>query len=245
MTLLELVETLRRRWITLAAGVVAGLVVAGVVVVVSPTHYTAQASVYLSVPDDADTANAYQALQLAQQRAQTYLELTGTDRVDTAVSQRLGGRLSPAQVDDAVSTTVDPDSVIVVVTATTGSPTLAAATASTTLDVLTGTVAAIADTSPRNGATIAVRPVETATPPSGPSSPDVALILLAGLVLGALVGVYAARVHDVAAGSRSSGPRGTPRPPGPSNEPGSSGTSTAVPRPRHASPELERGSTSR
>src|SRR3954454_7889360 len=109
--------TVRRRWRIIVL-VVAVCVAAAAAYTWQATPQDASTASVFVPPSPSDTADAYQGNLFATQRINSYAELVGKRRLAERVAGDLGGGLSPATLQGAVSTSVNPDTVILDITAT-------------------------------------------------------------------------------------------------------------------------------
>lgn len=191
MHLPDYVRALRRQRTILLGCVIAGLVIAWLITLFSPRVFLATASGIVRMPATSDPAKASAAETVARSKAGSYVDLaTGRDVAEQVIEE--------LQLDTA------PDRIVTLITVThqANTPTLrisaraatahgARVLADTWVNALATQVQSIED--PRKtGKTVRLQPVEAATSPLQPISPNPGRNLLAGASLGLLVGAAAA-----------------------------------------------------
>ncbi|GAA4903709.1 capsular exopolysaccharide synthesis family protein [Actinomycetospora succinea] len=186
-------HAIRARWSTLVAFALIGVIVGVGVVFLSPPEYRSTSTLYVASVGSADATNAYQGSLLSQERVKSYREILASDRVAEQVATRVGGGATADTLKSAVSVTNQPETTLLLVTATDGSPQRAALIATTYGDVLADVVSGMERTAnsgdPATGTpVVSVRTALPAQPDLTPVSPQPVLDIALGLVVGLLVG---------------------------------------------------------
>lgn len=193
MELRDVLRVLREQWrIPLLAMV---LCAAGAVGAWSaaPPQYTSSTTLYVSAQATAGVDNGYNLELLAQQRVASYVDLAGSDRVAKEVISRLALQETPAEVQQQISVSSQPQTTVMAVTVTGESPEQVAAIANTVADVLSGLVDEFERPAAATGnATVAVRALEPAAVPDEPASLRWRTALALGALAGLLLGIGAA-----------------------------------------------------
>ena len=100
MTFAEYVLVLQRRWRVWGAGLAAGLLVAVVVIALSPTRYTATAMSFVTVAERVDSSGQseiFQGSQFAVQRVKSYAPLVKSPEVlEPVIARSAGGGVGRA-----------------------------------------------------------------------------------------------------------------------------------------------------
>lgn len=190
MTTQRLWETIRTRWWWLAAGLVAGLALGALALVVLPQTYRSEAAILVEVAP-ADDAGSLDVATYVDERLPTYVDLGFGDAALEDMRTELGEDLSRQQLESRV-TYVPTDGSLVIAIEGTGSSAENAQAMAGAGAVALGT--AISDTS-TDTVEVSTEPVQSATLPSRPETPDPQILLPAGAVLGLLVALLAALVN--------------------------------------------------
>ena len=189
MSLERYLLAFRQRWLVVVLGAALGLACGLGAFLLIPTEFTATTSLYISAQPTATTAEAFQGAQLAQQQAQSYTELSASSRVTEQVVKQLGLPISPDAVAERVSATNRANSSVITISATDGSPAVATSMANATAEALVSLVADLERPTNNAGiAPVALRVVQSASPPVAPSSLGLVDILAIGLFVGLAVG---------------------------------------------------------
>lgn len=118
MELSELWSILVRRWATILALLVVGVLVALGISYLTPTKYAATSEIFVGTKA-ASGADAYAAAMFSTQRVNSYVHLADSDQVTAAVVKKL--KLGAAKADDlrsAISASVVQDTVVMDITVT-------------------------------------------------------------------------------------------------------------------------------
>lgn len=183
---------LRARWLTLVLFALLGLAAGATLWLTSSPSYRSTATLYVSADSAVGATDAYQGSLLSEERVKSYRELLDSERVADQVAARLGN-VTGTELLDAVSVTNTPETTLLVITATDGSPVQAARIANTFGDVF-AQVAGGLETRATGSTTppVSVHTALAAQPDLTPVSPNPALDLGAGLVVGLLAGAAVA-----------------------------------------------------
>ncbi|WP_296604751.1 polysaccharide biosynthesis tyrosine autokinase [Nocardioides sp.] len=195
MTFAEYLLVLQRRWRVWGAGLAAGLLAALVVIVVSPTRYTATALSFVTVAERVDSSGQseiFQGSQFAVQRVKSYAPLVKSPEVLEPVISRFGLDSTVRQLGGQVSVSSAPETVLLEVSVSDADPALAARLADA-ISVRLGEVIEELET-PRDSAVsnVKVSLARPAAEPTAPSSPRVLVDLVLGAAAGLALGLAAA-----------------------------------------------------
>jgi tyrosine-protein kinase len=186
----EYLLLLRKRWITVTAFTVLGVLLAVLLTQLTPKSYQARTKSFVSVSSvtqsDA-TASIQQASQFSLARVKSYTELADSVTLLRPVIDDLGLNESVAQLASRVSVTNPLDTVILTVTVTDASPTRAATIANAVADQLSSVIEQLEPPvagKPLVKVTVTKRAVPSATPVTPKPSLNLALGLLVGLIVG-------------------------------------------------------------
>lgn len=192
MDLRTYVGVLLRHWLLILAAVLLGLGTAGVVILVSPQQYSSTARILFSASKVDTGQDLAYAGTYVQSRMQTYKGLATTPAVLDKVIDQLELETTPRELAEQVSVETSQIDTLIGITVESGDRRDAAKIADTIAAQLIGAVVEV-ENSGAEGDEPGVRGVVVggAEVAEGPSSPDVPIDLLAGLLLGAFVGVGA------------------------------------------------------
>lgn len=195
MTFAEYFALLQRRWRTWVAGLVLGLLAAGVVSALAPTRYTATALSFVTVADGVDgtgQGEIFQGSQFAVQRLKSYAPLAESPDVLQPVIEGLNLDVSVRDLGKQVKVSSAPETVLLDVSVTDADPVLAARIADA-VSLRLGQVVERLET-PRGSdvSNVTISLARPAPVPTSPSSPRVLLNLLLGGTLGLAVGLVVA-----------------------------------------------------
>ena len=191
MELRGYLHALRLRWWLALGLAVLGALLGLVAFLVTPAVYASTVTFYVSVPPTGDGSTATNA-QYAQAKVSSYVSLVRSEEAARRVvaDQKLSA--SPSSVASTISASAQLNTTLVTVTVRDGSADRSLAVARGVADTFPGLVDEL-DNAGRPAQVIGVDVVSGPTLGSSPVSPDlkkfVALGLLAGLVLGALLAV--------------------------------------------------------
>ncbi|HEY0951629.1 polysaccharide biosynthesis tyrosine autokinase, partial [Nocardioides sp.] len=195
MTFAEYVLVLQRRWRVWGAGLAAGLLAAIVVIVLSPTRYSATALSFVSVAERVDgsgQSEIFQGSQFAVQRVKSYAPLVESPDVLQPVIQRFGLATTVRELGRQVAVSSAPETVLLAVSVSDADPALAARLADA-IAVRLGEVIEELET-PRDSevSNVKVSLARPAAVPTAPSSPRVLVDLVLGAAAGLALGLASA-----------------------------------------------------
>jgi len=197
LTLREYLQVIRERWVLVVSGLVLGVVVAGVVTLLTPSEYSSSAVLYVASQSQSNTDTtqaAYQGSLLSQERVKSYAQMITSDRITRAAAQQMGD----PSLADRVTASTQPDTVLLTASVTDRRPERAAAMANAVADVFGRAVAALEQPADQTKPpTVSIKMFEPAQVPTAPTSPKISLDLALGAVLGLLVGLGAAVARHI------------------------------------------------
>jgi len=196
MELKDYVMLLRKRWLTVVALLVAGVVVAGAFSLAATPTYSARSQVYVSVQGSDSTTDLLQGSNFTVRQVKSYTELVTSPRVLDPVVQELGLADDAASLARRVGADSPIDTALINVTATDESPQLAADIANATARSLESVVVELETPAAGGDSPVQLSTVRPATVPGSASSPNVRLNLALGLVVGLALGVALAVVRE-------------------------------------------------
>lgn len=198
----ELVElkdywlTARRRWRVIVASVAVFVAVGAALTWQATQQYASTASIFVST-SPSDASDAYTGNLFATQRVASYAELVGKRKLAERVSDDLGGDISPAVLQSQVSTSVNPDTVLLNITATNPDPVVARDIAQAYAEALSDEVASLETPEGKTNPLVQASIVDNAQISSSPVSPQPVRNVGLAVVLGLLVGIGLAVVREL------------------------------------------------
>lgn len=200
----SLAKLIRYHWVAVLICAQLGVLLGAAYTIVAPREYTAQADVFVQVSGGSSTSDVAAATNFSQQQARNFSAVATREIVLQSVIDDLGLDTSVSQLRSQVSTTVPLNSTMITISGTDRTADTAADIANTVAAELTAVVPRL---TPEvvGESTVRMQIIERATPPPAPSSPNVPLMLvlglLGGLVLAAVVvairAAVGSRIHSV------------------------------------------------
>lgn len=194
----EYLRILRRRWVSVAALALAGIVLASMFALTRTPVYTTTSQVFVAFHGTEPTAGAATGTTAVQRRLASYADLAHSPRVLDPVVEGLDLATSAHELGSRVHAAPVTGTVLIDITATDTDPTRAALIASTVAASLAERVDELETPQQAGTSPVDVQLVREAAVPSTASSPDVPALLLAGLLLGTLLGVALAMLREIA-----------------------------------------------
>lgn len=193
MDLRTYVAVLLRNWILILGAILVGLAAAGAVVLLSTPQYSSTAKILFSAARVDTGQDLAYAGTYVQSRMQTYKGLATTPAVLDKVIEDLDLDVTPRELAEDVSVETSQIDTLIGVTVESTDRRQAARIADTVAGQLIGAVVEVENSGASDEDEPGVRGVIVgkATVAEDPSSPDAPIDLLAGLLLGAFVGVGA------------------------------------------------------
>lgn len=194
---------MRHRWRVVVLIVALSVGAAALLTWQATPQYSSTASIFVST-NPSDTADAYQGNLFATQRVASYAELVGKRKLADQVANDLGTGMDPEVLQAAVSTSVNPDTVILEITATDPDPVVARDIAQAYAEALSDEVASLETPDGKTDPLIHASIVDNARVSESPVSPQPVRNLGLALVLGLLLGVGAGVLRELLDTSLSS-----------------------------------------
>ncbi|MFK4806919.1 polysaccharide biosynthesis tyrosine autokinase [Microbacterium sp. ZW CA_36] len=199
----SLLRLIRHHWAVVVSCILLGVLAGWTLVVSTPREYTASADVFVTVTGGASTGELAQSSNFSQLQARNFSAIATREVVLAPVIESLDLDVTISQLRRQVSTSVPLNTSVITISATDESPARAAAIANSVSKFLAEVVPSL---TPRvdGQSPVRLQVIESAKPPTAPSSPNVPLLLLTGLLAGlvaatvfvVLRGVVDARVRD-------------------------------------------------
>lgn len=200
MTVLDFLRLTRKNWVVLLAGVLLGALVMLGYTYVQPRVYVANSSGYVVAGGTTGFIDAMSGSDAAAAKARSSIPLITSRAVFDEIAANPGVDLGGEPLDGRLSAWVAEGSTLLEVSAAASTPAAAAALADGALEAVATVVERLGSEVGAESSAIIVVPLENATVPSAPTSPDLrANVLLggvAGLVLAYLF-VFVRKIADV------------------------------------------------
>jgi capsular exopolysaccharide synthesis family protein len=220
----EALRVVGERWRVVLSCLLLGLLGAALALTVIPRQYSASVTLYVSLQGRATSSDeAYQASQLAKERAASYAPLMTDGRITQAVVDQLKLPMTAEQLAERLTVTVAPETVVLTASVTDTSPDQAAAIANAVAEQFVGLTQALEQQQPIGpapapapepepatrgapapaatpapaSAQIGTQIIRLATPSAVPVSPNGPFAVALGAALGLLIGIGAAFVQHV------------------------------------------------
>lgn len=196
MDLHDYLRVARRRWVLILLCTLASTGLAALYTLTATPQYSSSARLFVST-SPTDTSEAYQGSLFSAQRVTSYADLVRSQELAQAVISDLQLRASPAELSQAVSASVVPNTVILEVTAHAASPDGAQQLAQSYAESLADMVREVETPSGGGAPPIKATIVDPASWSGTPISPQPTRNLVAGAALGALVGFGTAVMREM------------------------------------------------
>lgn len=191
--------SLRRHWLFIVVVALLGAVVGLGWAATRTPEYSAKAEVFITVTSGESTGELAQGSNFSQQQARNFAALATREIVLAPVIDELGLDLTVGDLRQRVSAMVPLNTSLISLEATYSTPELAAGIANAAARELATTVAGL---SPKvndlQGAPVRAQLIETASIPLAPSSPNVSLLALFGLLAGLVTAIAFRLVAELA-----------------------------------------------
>jgi capsular exopolysaccharide synthesis family protein len=184
---------LRRRWVSLLACLVLGVLGGVLAYEETPATYQSTSRIFFNLPSTPDVATQAQSFQLTTELLQSYARIATSRSAADAISHSLQGVLTPSEVQDRVSATPEQQTLLLDIAATGSSPQAAQQLAAAATSNL---VAQISELESVKAVQIRPQVVDAADLSTTPISPRKKVDLGLGIGLGIVGGVLAALLAD-------------------------------------------------
>lgn len=199
----SLLRLVRYHWAVVLVCAVLGVFAGQAIAAMTPREYTASADVFVTVTGGSTTGEVAQSGNFAQQQARNFGAVATREVVLAPVIEQLELPMTINELRRLVSASVQLNTSVITISATDRSPERAAAIANAVALNLSEVAPSL---TPRvdGESPVRVQVIESATAPVNPSSPNVVLLLILGLLSGLVVativvvlrGVIDARVRS-------------------------------------------------
>lgn len=197
MELRDYLRILRAHWLGVTLVVLVTVLAAAAYTFTQPKVYAADANGFVSVGGTDNPALGSVNDEFAKSRATSYVDIAKSRATAREVKEALGLEAEPASLVGNISVQQPPDTVLIKITARSGTPREAQALADAWVAALATQVSEIEDPSGNQRAgTPRVIPIESAALPKSPVSPQPVRNLGLSVVLGLLLGLAYAMVRN-------------------------------------------------
>lgn len=189
---------LRRDWVLIVAMTMGGLLISGLASVLVKPTYTSTTQLFVSLQNSGSVSELQQGNSFSQARVQSYVKTVSTPVVLQPVIDELGLNTTPDELAKRVSASTDLNTVLIKIAVEDNSPVQAAAVAQSIANSMVNAVETLEK--PKTGGTspVGLSVISPAAAPTSPSSPNVRMNLLLGLVGGLALAVSTAIVRAFA-----------------------------------------------
>jgi len=196
LTLHELAQALRSRWLILTATIVVAVAVAGIITMVTTPLYEAKTRLFVSTSSSASVSDVYQGNLFSQERVISYSELLMGDELAQRTVDKLGLDMRAEDLQERIKATAKPDTVLIDVTVRDDSPVRARDIADALSDEFVAMVQQLE--TPQDGSPPSARVIvqQRAKVPQQPVLPKKARNLAIGLGIGVVLGIGLALLRD-------------------------------------------------
>ncbi len=197
MNLQNFIKLLRVRWVTICVTALAMLLAAVAVTLTTTPLYEASTRLFVSTASGSSLSETYQGNRFSQERVASYTELITGQTIAQRVIDKLGLDTSAAGLQERVTASAKPNTVLIDVAVLDASPVKARDIANTLSDEFVAMIRELE--SPEDGSTPDSRVVveQRASIPTAPVVPKTLRNLAFGLLLGIVLGVGIALLRDL------------------------------------------------
>ncbi|WP_197059294.1 polysaccharide biosynthesis tyrosine autokinase [Cryobacterium sp. MLB-32] len=194
---IEYLRTIGRRWVVIVLLGALGLGAAWAYASSVPPLYKSTSSVFVSSDRGETTSELVQGSTFSQNLVQSYAQLATMPAVLDPVIEKLNLDTTAPELASSIVAATPLNTVIIEITASSESPTRAAATADAVTTSLATTVQKLAPKGPNNTPSITLSTVSTAQVPTIPYAPNTRLLLITGLGAGLALGIVYALAREL------------------------------------------------
>lgn len=192
VTLQDYIRVLRKGWILIVLGALAGVAVGSAATILATPMFRSVTNIFVSVQSTGSSSagELVQGNSYAQQKVQSYLAIVGSRSVLGPVIEELDLDTNPAELATRVSATSPVGTVIIEISALDRDPDLAADIANATASSLQRVVVDELEEPTGGGPSLVkIQTVQPAEPSLSPASPNLILNIVAGGLIGLIIGL--------------------------------------------------------
>ncbi|MCA4133059.1 polysaccharide biosynthesis tyrosine autokinase [Arthrobacter sp. M4] len=191
LDLRDYLRVLRRNWLVIVAAALTGTLLGGAATLLTRPTYTAETQLFVAIQNSGSVLELQQGNTFSQARVQSYVKTVGSPAVLQPVIDSLGLSTTADELAQRVKASSDMNTVLINIAVSDGSPVQAAAIAQGVADSLVKAVDSLER--PKNGGSspVGLSIIKPAKAPTQPSAPNTRLNLIAGFVIGLILGIGA------------------------------------------------------
>lgn len=193
----DYLNALRRRWALISILAIIGGVGGYVLAQATPPMYRATSSVFVSARGGDSPSDLVQGSTFTQNLMQSYAQLADMPSVLEPVIEQLDLDRTPAQLANSVSAENPLNTVIIEVSATSGSPEQAAEIANAVSEEMSAAAQRLSPSMADGTPSVSMNQVAEAQPPRFQYEPNTRLLVITGLAIGLLLGGIIALGREV------------------------------------------------
>ncbi|RFA15160.1 chromosome partitioning protein [Subtercola boreus] len=193
MDIHDYLRILRKSWVLILALILLGIAAGSLVSILTTPSFQATTKVFISVQSGGTVSDLTQGSNFTQNQVKSYTDVVVTPAVLQPVIDELKLNTTAAELAKHVSATTSPDTVVVDIGVTDPSPEAAAAIANQVATSFEETVGALVPGGTGSASPVKITVLQDALVPLAPVTPNTAL----NIELGALVGLVVALVAAV------------------------------------------------
>jgi capsular exopolysaccharide synthesis family protein len=192
LEIIDYFRMVRRNWVLILSLLLLGLLVSGVAAMATAPTYTARTQLFVATQNSGSVLELQQGNTFSQARVASYVETAKTPVVLQPVIDSLGLEMSPSTLATKIQASVESSTVLINISVADSSPVRAAAIAQAVGSSLITAVDQLESPAKGGGSPVRLSVITPAAAPAAPASPNTALYLSAGALLGLAAGIGAA-----------------------------------------------------
>jgi capsular exopolysaccharide synthesis family protein len=193
----EYLATLRKRWVSILAIMMACVAGAATATLLATPTYQAKSQVFVSVVPGGNMSDLLQGSNFTQNRVTSYADMVTSPRVLNPVIALLKLPTTAGQLATSITADNPLNTVLINITVTDKKPQVASDVADATAESLGTQVTALEKPAGNQSSPVRISTLETATVPTAPTTPNSKLNLALGLLVGLALGVVLAALREV------------------------------------------------
>jgi capsular exopolysaccharide synthesis family protein len=197
LELKDYLRVLRRNWITVVACALIGILGVGAASLLMKPSYQSETKLFVALQSSGSVSELTQGNAFSQARVQSYVKTVTTPTVLQPVIDSLGLKTTPSSLAQSIAATSDTNTVLISISVQNESPVEAAAIAQAVSRSLIDVVNELEKPSQGGSSPVKLSIVTPATAPATPSSPNVKLNLIVGLLGGLAAGIGLAALRSI------------------------------------------------
>ncbi|WP_242090262.1 polysaccharide biosynthesis tyrosine autokinase [Curtobacterium sp. DN_7.5] len=195
MNVAQFLQTLRRRWFSVALFLVLGATAGVASAAIQTPQYRATAGVFVAVNGSGNVSDLSQGNNFSAARVKSYTALAQTPRVLALAAKKAGLHGEAADLSGTVVATAQNDTVLISISATDPDPAVAATVANAVTEVLIEQVDHVERVGEGASELVRLSVFQPASPPGAPYEPRVTVAAALGIIAGLAIGIGQAFVR--------------------------------------------------